>query len=126
MRSWSAYVAGEIDNFAGAPDAAEEHYRRAIDIARDCGATFIVGIASLGLLTVRAAAGQVEEALAGFREVVEYFARNHDWTHQWVVLRNLAQLLERGGEPDQAAKLDAAIDAADRATALDLARRALS
>ncbi len=126
MRSWAAYVSGEIDNFAGAPERAEEHYLRAIELARDCGATFLVGIASLGLLTVRAAAGRVEEALAGFREVIEYFARNNDWTHQWVVLRNLAQLLERGGEPDQAAKLDAAINAGDRATALDLARRALS
>jgi predicted ATPase/DNA-binding SARP family transcriptional activator len=128
MRSWGAYVAGEIDNFGGQPQEAEQHYVRAIELARSCGATFLVGVASLGLLTVRAASGQAHEALAGFRDVVEYFARNGDWTHQWVVLRNLATLLRRIGDPEPADRLDAAADRAgpdDRAAALDLARRVL-
>jgi tetratricopeptide (TPR) repeat protein len=125
MRSWGAYVAGEIENFAGSPTQAEEHYVRAIELARLSGATFLTGVASLGLLTVRAATGQVQEALAGFREVIDYFARNGDWTHQWVVLRNLAELLRRSGDLDRASQLDAAIDALDRAPALDLARRFL-
>jgi tetratricopeptide (TPR) repeat protein len=125
MRSWAAYVAGEIDNFAGLPSQAEEHYLRSIELARLSGATFLTGVASLGLLTVRARAGQVREALAGFRDVVEYFARNGDWTHQWVVLRNLAELLRRSGDPDRASQLDAAIDAADRSVALEIARRSL-
>jgi tetratricopeptide (TPR) repeat protein len=126
MRSWGAYVAGEIDNFAGLPEQAEQHYLRSIELARLSGATFLVGVASLGLLTVRAAVGQVQEALAGFREVIDYFARNGDWTHQWVVLRNLAELLRRNGDEGGAAMLDAAIDATDRVIALDLARRASS
>jgi hypothetical protein len=101
---------------------------RAIELARSCGATFLVGVASLGLLTVRAASGQAHEALAGFRDVVEYFARNGDWTHPWVVLRNLATLLRRIGDPEPADRLDAAADRAgldDRVAALELARRVL-
>jgi predicted ATPase/DNA-binding SARP family transcriptional activator len=133
MRSWGAYVAGEIDNFAGAPERAEHHYRRAIDLARESGATFLVGIASLGLLTVRAATGHVHQALAGFREVIDYFARIGNWTHQWVVLRNLAQLLRRIDDSEHAERLDALADkaadgkadATDRAAALDIARQAI-
>jgi hypothetical protein len=125
MRSWGAYVDGEIDNFAGLPARAEGHYRRSIELARLSGATFLTGVASLGLLTVRAAAGQVQEALAGFRDVINYFARNGDWTHQWVVLRNLADLLRRSGDADGASRLETAIDGADRSMALDLARRSL-
>jgi tetratricopeptide (TPR) repeat protein len=134
MRSWGAYVSGEIDNFAGLPHRAEQHYLRAIELARRSGATFLVGVASLGLLTVRAATGHVDAAMAGFREVIDYFARNGDWTHQWVVLRNLAELLRRVGDLEPAAELDAAADragdgtgdAADRSAALDIARRAIA
>ena len=54
MRSWGAYVAGEIENSAGHGDLAEPHYVRAIDLARTSGATFLVGVATVGLLTVRA------------------------------------------------------------------------
>jgi predicted ATPase/DNA-binding SARP family transcriptional activator len=129
MRSWGAYVAGEIDNFAGLPKQAEQHYIQSIDLARLSGATFLVGVASLGLLTVRAAVGQPLEALTGFREVIEYFARNGDWTHQWVVLRNLATLLRRIGDPAASEILGAAANragASDRPAALDIARQAIA
>lgn len=73
----------------------------------------------------------MHEALAGFRDVVDYFARVGDWTHQWVVLRNLAALLRRPGDPEPATLLDAAADgavgsaAADRAAVLEVARQAI-
>ncbi|MEV4508152.1 BTAD domain-containing putative transcriptional regulator [Dactylosporangium sp. NPDC049525] len=117
MLAWNAYVAGEIDNAAGRGAAAEGHYTRAIDLARTSGATFLVGVATVGLLTVRARAGRVNEALEGYREVVGYFARTGNWTHQWATLRNLADLLDRLGDHEPAALLHAAADQAPDAPA---------
>ncbi|MBL7524138.1 transcriptional regulator, partial [Frankia sp. CNm7] len=116
-RSWDAYVAGEIENHAGRDEVAEEHYSRAIDLARRSGATFLVGVATVGLLTVRAGAGRVDEALAGYREVIDYFARTGNWTHLWVTLRNLADLLRQLGDLPPAALLSAAADRAPDAPA---------
>jgi hypothetical protein len=122
MRAWSDYVAGEIENLAGHPEEARHRYERAIDVARGSGATFVVGVASVGLLTVLADAGRVGDALRGYRDVVDYFARTGNWTHLWPALRNLADLLRRIGDPDPAAVLDAAADQAPDAPAHDGAR----
>jgi predicted ATPase/DNA-binding SARP family transcriptional activator len=119
MRSWGAYVAGEIESYAGRRDLAEQHYIRAIDLARGSGATFLVGIATVGLLTVRAAAGHVDDALRGYRDVIDYFARTGNWTHLWTTLRNLADLLRTLGDDEPAALLLAAADAAADAPAAE-------
>jgi hypothetical protein len=74
-------------------------------------------VASVGLVAARAAAGRAAEALVGYREVVDYFARTGNWTHQWTTLRNLADLLRRLGDEHTAAQLDAAADAAPDAPA---------
>jgi predicted ATPase len=145
MRSWGAYVSGEVEHLAGRRDAAEQCYLHAIELARTAGATFLVGVATVGLLTVRAGAGRVQEALTGYREVIDYFERTGNWTHQWATLRNLADLLRRLGDDQPAAVIDAAADAApdapadgrraravtpqpppSRAAVLELARRAIA
>ncbi|MGH3786419.1 MAG: ATP-binding protein, partial [Pseudonocardiaceae bacterium] len=119
MLAFGAYVAGEIESFAGRPELAEQHYVRAIDLARTSGATFVVGIATVGLLAVRAATGRVQHSLQGYREVIDYFARTGNWTHQWTTLRNLADLLRRIGDDEPAALLDAAADHAPDAPAVN-------
>lgn len=119
MLSWGAYVAGEIDSSTGHSDAAEQHYLRAIEPARSSGATFMAGIATVGLLAERARAGRVRDALNGYRDVIDYFARTGNWTHQWTTLRNLADLLRRLGDDDAAALLDDAADDAPDAPAVD-------
>ncbi|GAB92143.1 BTAD domain-containing putative transcriptional regulator [Gordonia rhizosphera] len=118
MRSWAAYVDGEIENIAGDAAAAERHYLRAIDLAHESGATFFAGVATVGLLTARTAAGRFDEALRGYREVLDYFTRTGNWTHQWTALRNLAMLLRRLGDDDTAALIDTAADHAPDAPAL--------
>ncbi|KZF12413.1 transcriptional regulator [Rhodococcus sp. EPR-157] len=110
MASWNSYVAGEIENFAGNVMQAEKHYLRAIDSARRCGATFLVGVATVGLLTVRSTSGRIHEALLGYREVIDYFARTGNWTHLWAALRNLADLLNTLGDDESSALLHAAAD----------------
>jgi predicted ATPase len=119
MRSWNAYVAGEIETCAGHSELAEQQYLRAIDLARTSGATFLVGVATVGLLAARATAGRVHDALRGYREVIDYFARTGNWTHQWVTLRNLADLLRQLGDGEPAALLDAAADRAPDAPAVN-------
>lgn len=110
IRAFAAYVRGEIDNAAGEPNRAAEHYTRAIDLARSSGATFLVGIAIVGLLTVRTTAGRMPEALHGYRDVIDYWDRSGNWTQQWVTLRNLAELLRQLGDDEPAALLDAAAE----------------
>jgi hypothetical protein len=50
----------------------------------------------VGLLTVLADAGRVHDALRGYREVVDYFARTGNWTG--TTLRKLADVLRRLGD----------------------------
>jgi predicted ATPase len=119
MVAWNAYVFGEIENFAGNGLDAETHYVRAIELARTTGATFLVGISTVGLLTVRARSGRNREALWGYHEVIEYFGRTGNWTHLWAALRNLADLLDTLGDKECAAMLRAAADQAPDAPAYD-------
>ncbi|WP_261325739.1 BTAD domain-containing putative transcriptional regulator [Modestobacter marinus] len=119
MRSWATYVRGEIDSLAGRSESAESAYVRAIELARASGGTFLEGVATVGLLAERARSGRTREALSGYREVIDYFARTGDWTHLWATLRNLADLLRGLGDGETAAQLDAAADAAPDAPADD-------
>ena len=125
MRAWSEYVAGEIESIVGHAEAAERHYRRAVELARGCGATFLAGVAAVGLVALHGTTGRVAEALHGYRDVVDYFARTGNWPHLWPALRNLADLLRRIGDPDAAAVLDAAADHAPDAPAVDRGDRQL-
>jgi tetratricopeptide (TPR) repeat protein len=118
LQSFGAYVAGEIEGCAGDTEAAETHYVRAIELARGSGATFVVGVATVGLLSVQGAAGRVHEALSGYRDVIEYFARTGNWTHLWTTLRNLADLLRRLGDEEPAVLIDAAAGRAPDAPAV--------
>jgi tetratricopeptide (TPR) repeat protein len=112
------YVAGEIDALAGDANRAEQHYEQAIALARASGATFASGIASIGLLSVRAGSGRVAEALAGYRELLDYWERTGGWVQQWTTLRNLARLLHTLGDDETALLLDAAADHAPDASAV--------
>jgi hypothetical protein len=115
--SLAAYYDGEIENLARRHERAEQHYVEAVALGRSSGDTFVVGVATVGLLSMRGRDGCEHEALTGYREVMDYFARTGNWTHQWTTLRNLADLLRRLGDPEPAALLDAAADAAPDAPA---------
>jgi tetratricopeptide (TPR) repeat protein len=114
-----AYVSGEIESRAGNGELAERHYVRAIDLARTSGATFLVGVAAVGLLSVLGATGRVDDALRGYRDVIDYFARTGNWTHLWTTLRNLADLLRAIGDDEPAALIVAAADEAPDAPAAE-------
>jgi predicted ATPase/DNA-binding SARP family transcriptional activator len=111
--AWFTYFAGEIEQVAGRLKAAEQHYVRAIADGRASGVTFLAGVASMGLLTVQAATGREREALAGYRDVLDYFARTGSWTYLRVALRKLGELLDRLGDAQPAALILAAAAAPD-------------
>ncbi|MEI5007289.1 hypothetical protein RB196_08025 [Streptomyces sp. PmtA] len=119
MEAWGAYVAGEIDSLEGRSETAEERYVGAVELARASGATFLVGVATVGLLSLRARTGRVHEALGGYSEVIDYFARNGNWTHLWATLRNLAGLLRGLGDDETATLIETAADRAPDAPAVE-------
>jgi hypothetical protein len=73
---------------------------RAVDLARGCGATFLAGVAAVGLVALHSTTGRVGRGTHGYRDVVDYFARTGNWPHLWPALRNLADLLRRIGDLD--------------------------
>jgi len=117
MRSWGSYVAAEMAALQGHHDVAEREYRSAVELARRSGATFLVGVATVGLLSVRVAAGRLREAMTGYRQVIDYFERTGNWPHLWTTLRNLATVLDAVGDQVTADRLSAAADAASDAPA---------
>jgi hypothetical protein len=62
---------------------------------------------------VQATTGREREALAGYPDVIGYFARTSSWTHLRVALRNLAALLDRLGDAEPATLILAATAAPD-------------
>ena len=94
-------------------------------LGRNAGDTFVIGVATIGLFTLRAIDGREQEALAGYREAIELFARTGYWTHQWITLRNLAILLRRLGDVETAEIIEAAADVAPDAPATPATSRQL-
>jgi predicted ATPase/DNA-binding SARP family transcriptional activator len=110
-----SYVAAEIDALAGRLQQAEARYQRAITLAGESGATFITGIASVGLQTLRADAGRIADALDGYEDLIDYWHHTGSWIQQWTTLRNLARLLDSLGDTDTACFLNAVADQASNA-----------
>lgn len=112
IASFSHYVAGEIEVIAGRSARAEEHYEQAIALSQATGATFVEGLASVGLLTLRTNQGSFDDALRGYRELVDYWDRTGGWIQQWTTLRNLARLLRLLHDEETALFLEGAARAA--------------
>ncbi len=93
------------------PGRAVEPYRRAVSFADSAGATFVEGIALVGLASLLGRSGDPSTALPLFRSIVDRWRQMGVWTHQWTTLRNLVQLLVKEGSWEEAAVLAGAINA---------------
>jgi len=113
-----AYYQAEIENLANARDLAEQRYLEAVTLGRTAGDSFVIGVATIGLLTLRTVDGREQDALAGYRDVIELFERTGYWTHQWIALRNLANLLRRLDDVETAEVIEAAAENAPDAPAI--------
>lgn len=69
-------------------------------------------------LYLRAQRGDIDEALTGYREVVDTWFRGGEWANQWLSLRHLFGVFASLGDDEIAAVLHGALDAAGAATAL--------
>ena len=69
-------------------------------------------------LYLRAQRGDIDEALIGYREVVDTWFRGGEWANQWLSLRHLFGVFASLGDDEIAAVLHGALDAAGAATAL--------
>ena len=95
-----------------APTPRRQGYTVAMDHARSVGSTFLEAIAAVGLASLRSRSGRIGAALVGYREVIDHWAAGGNWSHQWVTLRNLADLLRALDDAGSADLLDAAADRA--------------
>ena len=116
MRAFNHYVTAEIDNVAGDWPSALHHYHECIALAATADTAIIQGVASVGLVSVQAASGQVREALAGYRDLIEHWQRIGAWTQQWTTLRNAADLFDQLGDHELASFLRGAADRAPEAS----------
>ena len=112
------YTAGEVASIARRYDDAEQHYRQAVELASSVGSTFVVGIASVGLLTVLRATGSTTDTLNGYRDVLEYWHQAGNWIQVWTTMRNLAAVLAELGDTNSAQALLEAADSDDNAPAV--------
>lgn len=69
-------------------------------------------------LHLRAQRGDIDQALTGYREVVDTWFRGGEWANQWLSLRHLFGVFAALGDDEIAAVLHGALDAAGAATAL--------
>ena len=113
-RAFAVYAAAEMA--AGPdPDAATDLYGRAIELARRSGATFVEGVASVGVVRLWGASGRTRQALEGYRRLIHDWQRAGHWTQMWTTLRNAVAPLADAGQPEAAALALAAADAAPEA-----------
>lgn len=124
--AWATYYQAEIENLASRDDLAEQRYLEAITLGRNAGDSFVIGVATIGLMNLRALDQREREALAGYRDVIDLFARTGYWTHQWIALRNLAILLRRLGDVETAEIIEAAADSAPDAPVTPTTSRQLA
>jgi predicted ATPase/DNA-binding SARP family transcriptional activator len=116
-RAWVLYVEGEIaavDDPARAVVALEA----CIELAGLVGATFVSGVATVGLAAAATRLGDAASALARFPAVIRHWHRTGMWVQQWSTLRNLAALLIELGRDAPAAVLLAAAEHDEGAAAV--------
>ena len=83
--------------------AAAAAYTSARNTARLCGATFIEGLAVVGLATLWTGAGDAAAAAAGYQFLLRYWHATGNRSMLWMTARNAAQLLIDHGRDRTAA-----------------------
>ncbi len=119
-RSQAAYAAGLALVHVDA-DGAVRLLEDASELAGSVGNRWMQAFALTESLWLRARRGEVETALAGYREVVGTWFRGGDWANQWLSLRHVAGLLAALGHDEEAALLSGAVEAAGATSALPFA-----
>jgi predicted ATPase/DNA-binding SARP family transcriptional activator len=77
----------------------------ALDFAQAGDNVFMAGLALVSATSLRGRHGDPRLALPLFENVIGHWRRGGSWTHQWLTLRNLVELLTRLGGHEPAAVL---------------------
>jgi hypothetical protein len=104
------YCAGETVLSADI-DLARTRLTRAIELAERCGAAFVTGVAGASKASLDARFGDPAAAAADYRWLLDHWRRAGIWSTQWIMLRSIAGLLDRLGQPRDAAVLMGAVQA---------------
>ncbi len=102
--AWACYARGEILTQAD-PETAKLALLRAVQLGSSVESRFVVGVALVGLGSTYARLGDVPGSIRTFLRVVKLWRERGDWTHLWVTMRNLVDLLEEQDHPEEAAWL---------------------
>lgn len=90
--AWCCYILGEIAASRGDDDCVE-WLTRAVSMAEELGAHFVVGVAGLTLCTAMDAAGDRPGAARRCSGLVDHWLRAGSWTQLWTTLRNASMFL---------------------------------
>jgi predicted ATPase/DNA-binding SARP family transcriptional activator len=122
--AWAWYVAGE-SLVHDDPPLAAERLRRAMELARRCGASFLLGIAGASAASLEARYGDPAEAVTQYRWLLDHWQRAGIRVIQWNMLRAVDELLVRVGSLRAATVLLGALTSTDAGHAVygDDARR---
>lgn len=104
LKAWWLYGYGEALSELD-PGGAAEMLREAATTARKVHNHMVEGIASVTLSSLAGRFGEPDRALPTFGEVIALWEARGAWTHQWITLRNLVELLARTGQTEAAVAL---------------------
>jgi predicted ATPase len=97
------------------PMAAAALLDEALHLASTVRNRLVLGVASVSATAIRARHGDPVDALRSFRATVDLWRSTSDWTHLWIGLRGLIELLHRVQSYEPAAVLHGAVYTADTA-----------
>jgi predicted ATPase/DNA-binding SARP family transcriptional activator len=104
------YCAGEADLVFDL-DRARHRLSRAIELATASNASFVRGIAGASRASIEVRSGDPTVAATDYLWLIPHWRRASMWSTQWTMLRSILELLERLGEPHDAAVLAGAVSA---------------
>ena len=114
MIASARYVVGEA-LMERDPERAVALFEDSIALARSVRNRLLVGVGLVCAASLRARHGDPREALRSFRDMIDHWRVAGDWTHLWIGMRSLVELLARLGANAPAVVLHAAVVSAHTA-----------
>jgi predicted ATPase/DNA-binding SARP family transcriptional activator len=108
--AYAWYCAGEAD-LAGDVPRARARFARALEVAEQTNASFVIGLAGASKASIDARVGDPALAAQDYRRLISHWRRAGMWSTQWTMLRSIATLLARLGHHRDAAVLVGAVNA---------------
>jgi len=102
------YTAGEV-RLDTDPERALDYLARSRALARESGALFVLGIATVSEASLRARRGDTAQSVVLYADLVEQWWHGRVWTQQWTTMRTLVELFCEVGEHHAAAVMLAAV-----------------